>query len=116
MIKNGLKNEDLINFFKEKSSKNKEYNQKYLYFDKKPINNLEPFQCFYLSDLISLLNHKKILKIDPKINEFRNFIMHNKNIVEHKNYGEANLIYDFESFEKIFHLVKLFNTKILKIK
>jgi len=108
-INNNLKNEDMINFIKE----HPRYKAN---FEEKLLQSLEPFQCFNLSDLVSLLNHSKILNITPKIISFRNFVMHNRNLIENINYEEANLSYDFDSFKKIFDLVKLFNAEILKIK
>lgn len=114
LIKNGLKNNDMKEFFKEKSD-NIVFKKKYQDFDKLPLKSSEPFQCFYLLDLISLLAHNKILKISQKVNDLRNYIMHGRNIVEHKNYEEANLIYDFHSFEKIFNLIRLFNEEFEKV-
>jgi hypothetical protein len=114
LIKHGLKNNDMKECFKAKAD-NIVFKKKYQDFDKLPIKSSEPFQCCYLLDLISLLAHKKILKISHKVNDLRNYIMHGRNIVEHKNYEEANLIYDFHSFENIFNLITLFNEECEKV-
>ena len=115
LLDKGLKNEDMKQFLKEKSHKNEIFRGRYEKYDKLPIKSTEPFQCFYLLELLSLLSQKTIIKIDQRINELRNYVMHNKNIILHKNYNEANLIYDFQSFEKVFNLVMLFKEYFKKL-
>jgi hypothetical protein len=88
LIQNGLHNEDMIEFLHSKM--------------KEEMKELEPFQTFYLMNLIKLTNSKKILELSESVNYIRNIIMHAKNPVKHEDYEVAGLIYNIESFKKFF--------------
>lgn len=112
LIKRGFKNEDMKRFLIDYNRKYYErvYKKKEKYF-----KAAEPFQYFYLKDLILLLRHDKV-DICDKINDLRNHVMHGRNLVEHKNYYEASLIYDFKSFKNIFDLVLLLKMEYERVK
>jgi hypothetical protein len=119
LISYGLKNEDMLKFFKEHSEENSYYLNKLESFEssrvQKEMKELEPFQAFDLKDLTALVNSRKILKIPETINNLRNTIMHAKDIVKHRDYEIANLIYDFASFEDFFKSVRQLKPKIDEI-
>lgn len=101
LIQNDLGNEDMIEFL---HSKNKE-----------EMNELEPFQTFYLKNLIKLANSKKILKLSESINDIRSIVMHAKNPVRHEDYEIAGLIYNIRSFKKFFESIKLFQPELRRV-
>lgn len=102
LIQNGLGNEDMIKF---RHSKIKE-----------EMKELEPFQTFYLKDLIKLANSKKILNISESVNnDIRNVVMHAKNPVRHEDYEAADFIYNIESFKKFFESFKLFQPELRRV-
>jgi hypothetical protein len=119
LISYGLKNEDMLKFFKEHSEENSYYLNKLESFEssrvQKEMKELEPFQAFDLKDLTALVNSRKILKIPETINNLRNTIMHAKDIVKHRDYEIANLIYDFASFEDFIKSIRQLKPKIDEI-
>lgn len=114
----GVSNKDMIEFFK-KHSKDSYFMEQFKHYSNPEIKNemkeLEPFQMFFLKDLIGLANSKKILKISESVNDIRNIVMHAKNPVKHKDYEIAGLIYNFESFEKFFQSIKLLQLELRKV-
>ena len=81
------------------------------------MSELEPFQMFYLKELIGLASSKGIIKLPDLINDnIRNLIMHIQNPIQHDNYEESELIYDLESFKKFFSDVTTFRTENRKLK
>lgn len=101
LIHNGLGNEDMIEFLPSKI--------------KEEMKELEPFQTFYLKDLIKLANSKKILRLSESVNDIRNIVMHAKNPVKYKDYEVAGLIYNIESFKNFFKSIKLLQSELRKV-
>lgn len=101
LIHNGLHNEDMIEFLHSRI--------------KDEMKELEPFQTFYLMNLIKLTNSKKILKLSESVNDIRNIVMHAKNPVKHKDYEVAGLIYNIESFKNFFKSIKLLQSELRKV-
>ncbi len=101
LIHNGLGNEDMIEFLQSKI--------------KEEMKELEPFQTFYLKDLIKLANSKKILRLSESVNDIRNIVMHAKNPVKYKDYEVAGLIYNIESFKNFFKSIKSLQSELRKV-
>lgn len=114
LIENKLENENMKRFLIEKFG-GKYYRSKYGDLEKY-FKATEPFQCFYLRDLILFFRYKGILDISDKINDLRNHVMHGRNLVKHENYYNASLIYNFESFKNIFELVLLLKCEYERVK
>lgn len=117
-----LSNNDMIEFFEKspKDSRDKRYHlNQFKHFSKPGIKEemkeFEPFQMFYLRDLIGLTNFKKILNISESVNDIRNIAMHAKNPVKHKDYETAGWIYTFESFNIFFQSIKLLQLELRKV-
>lgn len=118
LVSNGLNNDDMLAFFSKKRdnfSKGNDkgyYGRKVKFFQKAEnqakMKELEPFQMFYLKDLIDLLNFKNIYTVPDAINDdLRNTIMHSKNVVKHEDYVTSRLIYNFASFCEFIELIML---------
>ena len=114
LISNGLDNIDMITFFKRQVKNNKEnkwfYSKKVKDYGKpekqKEMKELEPFQTFFLKDLIDLLHYKELYEVPVAINQgLRTPIMHAKNVVRHDDYDNSVLIYNFKSFCHFLELV-----------
>lgn len=109
----GLKNQDMLNFFESKVEKanNKTDKDFFLrkiadYQNKQEQNEkLTVFECFYLLDLIGLVNHHKIISISEDANKLRNTIMHAKELVNKDDASQGDFIYNFSSFEIFFKQV-----------
>lgn len=117
LVLRGLKNEDMIVFFKkhpnnECYAKKLEYHKKENEIEKR--KQLEPFQTFYLKDLIGLINHRNILKLSEEACDVRNQVVHFVSPVRHENYEEKKLIYTFDSFKEFFDNVKLLKEQYKK--
>jgi len=108
LIRKGLNNSHMKDFFAGKSYENEVYAEKLVGFDKLHLKALEPFQCFLLTDLLSLLARNGISINQEPITAMRNHIMHIKNVIKNKDYEKANLIYDFASFEGLIKSFKEF--------
>lgn len=109
----GLKNEDMLAYFRSKLAKPKKEQDIELYQGKlkeyerrRPQNERLPtFECFYLLDLISLARNRKIIKVDPEVNYLRNMVMHANELVHMYDANRDDYIYDFASFEAFFKRV-----------
>jgi len=111
LVKNGLKNEDMIEYFKRKASEGESnFKEKLDYIEKsrETLKSFSEFQFFYLSDLIYLLDHHGLMKIDRRANDLRNYVMHSKDFVEHKDFRVLPSLYEFSSFKRFFNLVLTF--------
>lgn len=117
LVSNGLNDDDMLYCFSEKKMTSRRRNGKRYYGNKlsscqqeenqAKMKELEPFQTFYLKDLIDLLSFKKIYKVPSAINDnLRNTIMHSKNVVKHENYVASRLIYNFPSFRKFVEIIE----------
>lgn len=126
LVSNGLNNNDMLTFFLKKTMTSRRRNDKMYYGNKvsffqheenqAKMKELEPFQTFYLKDLIDLLNSKNIYKVPGAINDdLRNTIMHSKNVVKHENYVGSRLIYNFSSFRKFIEIIKLLQLESEKV-
>ena len=126
LVSYGLNNDDMLAFFSQKRDNSSKRNDKWFYgrkvkFFQKAVNKtkmeeLEPFQMFYLRDLIDLSNFKNIYTVPDAINDdLRNTIMHSKNVVKHKDYVTSRLIYDFASFCEFIELIKLLKLESEKV-
>jgi hypothetical protein len=110
LVKNDLKNKDMIKYFEEKNQNGsvkdkKTYREKLKEIDNDSLKSFSEFQLFYLLDLIFLLGHHKIVTINQGVNDLRKYVMHSKDLIEHKDSQEMPSLYRFASFEKIFNLV-----------
>jgi len=105
LILRELCNDDMLEFFKKHSDGNKVYEDKFSKFKDygNRFKKVGPFEFFDLSDLVALCNGKEIVKIDQKILELRNKVMHSRSGVKNKDYEQDPLIYNFESFEGFFN-------------
>lgn len=95
LVLSGLKNDDMIEFFKTKGVKNDEYRKAYEEWsdelNKEKLKNVGQFELFNLSQIIALANKELKIGIKEDLNLFRNWIMHSRRIE------------DFRSFEKFFN-------------
>ncbi len=111
-----LRNKDMLEFF-EKHADNKHYKKKYSEFkdygDK--FNEVGPFEFFDLSDLVALCNYKKIVKIDQRVIELRNKVMHSRRGVMNIDYELDYLIYNFMSFKTFFNDVIILQAEFKRI-
>jgi len=110
LVKNGLRNKDMIKYFKEKiqngpAKDKKTYREKVKEINNNSLKSFSEFQLFYLLDLIFLLGHHRIATIDQGVNNLRKYVMHSKDFIEHKDSEEMPSLYRFASFKKIFNLV-----------
>lgn len=117
LIEKGMTNQDMIKFFDEHRD-NEHYMKKLkkCMKDDFKFKEIEPFQLFELSDLISLLSANEIIKISNKVIELRNHVMHFKNPIKHQDYELETLIYNFQSFENFIINIEIFNKEREKIK
>jgi hypothetical protein len=110
----GLKNQDMLDFFESKARIEKKadtrafYTRKIDEYKNKQTQNekLPVFECFYLQDLIGLINRRKIISLSEDPNRLRNTIMHAKELVHREDANRNDYIYDFDSFEEFFNLVQ----------
>lgn len=115
LISHDYNNNDMLEYFKN-HQKNKHFKKKLNEHTKpskqKEMEELEPFQTFYLIDLIRLVCSKKIIRIPESINDFRNAIMHRKNVVKYENFEKSTLIYSFKSFKEFFKSINSLKSEI----
>ena len=111
-----LGNRDMLEFF-EKHADNKCYKEKCSEFkdygDK--FNEVGPFEFFDLSDLVALCGGKEIVRIDRKILELRNKVMHSRRGVMNIDYELDYLISNFNSFKTFFNDVIILHTEFKRI-
>ena len=118
LVARGLNNDNMLAFFSERWNNSSKRNDKQYYRrrwgsyqkaeNQAKMKELDPFQMFFLKDLIDLLKFRNIYTVPDAINDdLRNTIMHSKNVVKHKDYITSRLIYNFESFRKFIELIKL---------
>jgi len=95
---------DMLKFF-EVHSDNDYYKEQYnKYSNKLQDKSIQagPFELFDLRDLVALCKSKKIIKIDERIPELRNRVMHSRSSITPKSYNEHVLVYNFESLKSFF--------------
>jgi hypothetical protein len=110
-----LENKDMLDYFRKKvkTTKNDKtksiYNTKINNFGKDPSRdkNLPAFEKFYLRDLMELSSDRKIIKVDQRVNDLRNNVMHAQDFVNMVDANSDDYIYDFNSFETFFTRVKV---------
>jgi hypothetical protein len=112
LLKNDLKNGDMIKYFEEKSKNGDSETQEHfkgkldeITRNQDSLKSFSEFQLFYLLDLIFLLGHHRIATIDQGVNNLRSYVMHNKDFIEHKDFEEMPSLYRFSTFEEMFNLV-----------
>lgn len=119
LICSELDNEDMVEFFKKHQDGNDYFKGQFEYYSKqktkKEMKELEPFQIFYLKDLIGLTNSNNLLKLPGSITDIRNIVMHARNPVRHKDYEIAGLIYDIEYFKNFIEVTKLLQLHLRKV-
>lgn len=116
LILRGLKNQDMIDYFKSAIKTNKKEEMRFMYskkkkeYEKKWAQNqkLPVFECFYLLDLIELAGYRNIVLLSPGANNLRNMVMHAHDLVIKCDPHRDDYIYSFESFEKFYNQVSLF--------
>lgn len=118
----------MLTFFKtyakdKDGHKNKHYLDESDRFKKmeNEMKELEPFQLFMLTDLLGLLNFRKIYYANKKVQQgiasnLRNAIMHAKDVVRHKDFESDTLIYDFKSFKNFSESVEMLRKEIENVK
>jgi hypothetical protein len=112
LVKNGLRNADMLSYFEMKKSKAKRekdirfYEDKILAYSENPGKNekLQPFESFYLKDLIALVNNRKITSLSDNVFKLRNMVMHAHEFVNMEDPTTDDLIYNSESFKVFFEL------------
>lgn len=107
LIAHGYTNKDMLDFFEIKS-KNPIFSKKLQkHKNNKDLYDFPEFQSFDLSELIQLLSHKKLLKMDEEIARLRNQVMHVKDQILMADQRTDDLIYKKETFEKFFERVTI---------
>lgn len=112
----GFSNDDIYKFFVDEALENEYYKKQKEEYEKNgdKYATREPFQEFYLLDLIAFTRKNKIVEIDSgKVKQIRNSIAHSKRVVDHECYYAAEHIYSLESF-KIFFDAVIYCQKLLK--
>ena len=120
-----IKIEDIIKFWWEKAKLSEFYKKRLEEFKQDILEKHTTFSIrdLYLTDLIDLVNHFKILKISRTVQELRNRVMHAKDYVESpEKYSTKTLLKTTSDFSEFFNQVQeLFSTKrkiwtLLKLK
>lgn len=116
LIKSGLNNEDMLAYFEEKMLKEPDhYKEKIrVYRERDSKKKLQQFEVFYLSDLIALINHKKLIKLGD-VGKLRNLVMHANEFVLMQDPTTDDLLYDFNTFEDFFGLVLLLHSDLKRV-
>jgi hypothetical protein len=111
LISKDMSNANMISFFnymEEKKKKLKDlkvYEDKLCDYQKKGSKkNVPQFEVFYLTDLIALINHNKLIKLNNP-SELRNMVMHANDFIHTKDPSSDDYVFDFTPFEKFFELV-----------
>lgn len=108
LILNGKSNDDLLNWIELKSKKEKNeghwtkrYNQ--LLASQDAIKELNPFQLFYLKELLSFARKNNLIKVDAKDMDlvclFRNDIAHSKDVTSQNLDEKGSVVYNFENLK-----------------
>ncbi len=113
LVLHGLKNLDMLNYFKTACEKailakqNSPYQRKLREYQNRQAFNdrLPAFERFYLLDLMKLAGDRNILTVDTRVNELRNMVMHSHELVYMRDANRNDYIYDFSSFEDFFKQV-----------
>ena len=120
--KHGYKNENMIEYFREMSTKlegreRNFYERKIKDYSKKSgdLKQLLPFQSFYLKDLIGLAEYNSILFVDNRVNDLRNMVMHAHEFVSMEDPTSANLIYNFETFKRFSSLATILHNDYRRV-
>jgi hypothetical protein len=116
LVLRGLKNQDMVDYFKSmiRTSKKEEmrlmFSRKKKEYEKKreQIKKLPVFECFYLLDLIELAGYRNIVSLSSVANNLRNMVMHTHDMVIKCDPTRDDYIYSFESFDKFFNQVGTF--------
>jgi hypothetical protein len=113
LIQHKLNNEEMISYFKKKGEENSKkkkledaehYQEKIEnYQERDSKKKVPPFEVFYLTDLVALINHKKIIKIN-NVGKLRNMVMHVNEFVNMADPRTEDQIYDFKTFQEFFGL------------
>ncbi len=110
-----ISTEDIIKFWWEKAKVSEFYKRRLEEFKQDILEKHSPFSIrdLYLTDLIDLVNHFKILKISRTVQELRNRVMHAKDYVESpERYSTKTLLKTTSDFSEFFNQVQeLFDTK-----
>ena len=99
-------NEHMLKYFEHKAAKEKDpqdknfYKDKITYYEKNKtkISKLQEFEFFYLKELISFVNHLKLLKLG-ELDKLRNAVMHASDFVNMQDPKSESFIYDVKTFE-----------------
>lgn len=105
----GLRNADMIEFFRAKASAAKTEKKRRFYESKVndytaqafEIADYPPFQTFYLDDLISLANMRGLC-LSPNVVVLRNDVMHVHDLVGKDSGTTDSYIFRFDGFEAFF--------------
>ncbi len=106
---NKLSNQDMLDYYQDRidtcsgDEKNFYKRRKKGYENHKADHEkLAPFECFYLSDLLELAGHRKVIEVQTGTCDLRNQIMHAHDLVNLDDPYRGDLIYTLASFEKFF--------------
>ncbi|MBL7816997.1 MAG: hypothetical protein JNL70_18380 [Saprospiraceae bacterium] len=109
----GYKNDDFINYMKEKLPPN--YNSYFPEDDtekcqkmKEKIQKLGIFEAFLLSDLMVFSNAKEKTKFRDEVKDFRNWIGHFKSAIGFELTQEMQILYDINSLDVFVEQVEAF--------
>ncbi len=103
-IKNNLTINSLIEFWASKATKQEFFKTKLKDFiqltkELAKQNKKPDFSMIYLTDLIDLINHNKILKISREIQDIRNKVMHaRENVDTYEEFSNRAMLYNLENF------------------
>jgi hypothetical protein len=71
------------------------------------MKRLPEFQLFYLDELIGLLKLNSVIKLNGRVVDLRNMVMHAHELVNMADVTTDDFIYDFDSFKRFFTRVEL---------
>jgi hypothetical protein len=121
-ILKGKDNQDMLGYYQAKidtcsGEDKKKYKGRKNGYDKYKADNekLTPFECFYLSDLIELANHLKVIEVQSGTCDLRNMVMHAHDLVNLDDPYRGDYIYTLASFEKFFAQVRVLQQDYKKV-
>ena len=106
LVLNNLADKDMYEYYCRKydTTKRDIHKIKMESYNEEKAKRLPAFQTWYLKDLFTLINHKKLIKLTD-LGELRNIIMHARELVEKDDYSLGDLVYNIDSFSNFFEMV-----------
>ncbi len=116
LVIKGLENSDMVAYFETKKHiQHYEDRIQEYYKNKIKHEKLQPFECFYLKELIALINHNKYIALKGDVSNLRNKVAHAREFVNMKDSRTDDLIYDLNTFKDFFTGVDILHKQYAQV-